>query len=159
MCVCAGCTHTYPNTHRCKQSETGNRGWHSAPDSQTKSVSVSLCSFPLPLCVSILSSSALRLSCVYLTQRSAKPAIAFEQRQRFWRSYRPGWRRRGLSMAKGRLTSSASFPPQVIYYSRLHLVSGQQVDSRPRGSSISTSVDTSAIPIMIKLAKGQSLQQ
>ncbi len=121
----------YPNIHRCKQSETGNRGWHSAPDSQIKSVSISLCSFPLLFCVSILSSSALRLSCVYLTQRSAKPAIAFEQRQRFWRSYRPGWRWRGLSMAKGRLTSSTSFPPQVIYYSRLHLVSGQQVDSWP----------------------------
>lgn len=88
--------------------------------SQTKSVSVSFCRFTTSYCISILSSSALRLRVrVYLTQQSTKPAIAFEQRQRFWRSYRPGCRRQGLSVAKGCLKSGASFSPQVIYYSRL----------------------------------------
>lgn len=147
VCVCI-----YTHTKRCEHSETGNRGRHSSTDSQMKSVSVSLCGFALLYCVSILSSSS-----VYLTEQSAKPAIAFEQRQRFWCSYRPSCRRRGLSMAKSRLRSRASFSLQVIYYSRLHLISGQQVDSWPRGSSIPTSGDTSVIPIMITRTEGKNL--
>lgn len=151
MCLHA-CTQTQTHT-----GETGNRGHHCAPDSQMKSISV--CRFPLLYHVSILSSSALRFSCVYLTRHSAAPAIVFEQRQRLWRSYRAGCHRRQLSLAKGRLISSVSSSLQVIYYSRLHLVSGQQVDSRPQGSSILTSADTSAITVMITCAEGHILQQ
>lgn len=116
-----------------------------------------ICSFTLLYCVSILLSSALRYSWGYLTQQSAKPAIAFEPCQRFWCSYRPGFLRLTLSEAKGCLTSSASVAPQAIYYSRPHLISGQQEDSLARSSSISTSADISQIPIMIKHKDDQSL--
>lgn len=84
--------------------------------------------------VSIMWLSALRFCCIYLTQQSAKAAIAFERRQMvltFLSSWPPPPPTEGPSSAKGPLDAARdSVPLQVVCYSGLHLISGQRVDSR-----------------------------